>query len=400
MAEGAVLHGEAGRVVHGDADGDVQLAGEVPKEVMVAHAGERAFSGREPDIRRGQLDAPDRDRGRIPDGDEPQHEFIPGPARGPQGHVFPAGLQRDAIEFRPEDERCLERVGARLQADGDGSLARVAGEEGLQRGPVVDILRSDVHRAAAALPGGQLDKAGERRDTARYFRLLFVPGQHGQRAGPGPWAVGRLGFVEVARRVDDRRLDRPQRKAPEVADVEAAVVRGKRDGDACVAERDRFARLRMCGRLPHAQVELRGLFGGKVVTWVTARRLARLGWPTRDYEALVGRLVCAGDCRDEARRRRDVVGLGEPDRIPQQLHRLARRRVVVAVHGRAGQRQSGAPGVRRCRLDPVEERGVVESPDDGRLARFVVDARDHHPDHLVLGAQVAAGRHGLANGSA
>ena len=40
------------------------------------------------------------------------------------------------------------------QAHGDRSLVRVAGQELLQRGPAVDVLRPDVHRAATALSGG------------------------------------------------------------------------------------------------------------------------------------------------------------------------------------------------------------------------------------------------------
>ena len=333
VQEGAILHGEIGAVVPGDADRDVQPARESSEELMVgaAQAGERTCRGREPDVRQFQLDAADRDRGSLPDGDEPEHELLSGPARSPQDHTLPAGLQRDAVQFRPENERCPERVGAWFQADGDGSLTGVAVEKGLQRGPAVDICRPDVHRAAATLPARRLGQAGKLRYAARRPRApLVVPGQHGQRAGPEARASRRLGFGQVAFRVDDGRLDRPQREAPEVASMET-LAGGERNGDAGVAEQDRLSRRRLGRGLPHPQVELRGLLRGQVV----ARRRAR------DHELFEGRIIGFGDRRDEAVRRRDVAGVAELDRVPQQLDGLVLHRVVVAVHRRAGERESG-----------------------------------------------------------
>ena len=57
--EGAVLDGEAGAVVHGDADRDLQPAGELLEQVLVRgeQAGERVGARREADERYGQLDA-------------------------------------------------------------------------------------------------------------------------------------------------------------------------------------------------------------------------------------------------------------------------------------------------------------------------------------------------------
>src|SRR5215831_19592934 len=126
-------------------------------------SGKRPFTGRDPDLRRGQLDSPDRDRGRVVDGDKTVDELIAGRVWALQHDAFPACLERNATELGPEPQGCRQCVGARLQGYGDRSLSRIALKNTLQEGSPTDLLRSDVHRATATFPGVQLGKAGELR---------------------------------------------------------------------------------------------------------------------------------------------------------------------------------------------------------------------------------------------
>ena len=76
----------------------------VLREVMVAggHAGERAFAGE--NLTGGGVSSMPRIVTEVASrmAMSPRTNSSPGLLRGLQDHAFPAGLQRDAIEFRPE----------------------------------------------------------------------------------------------------------------------------------------------------------------------------------------------------------------------------------------------------------------------------------------------------------
>ncbi len=260
-------------------------------------------------------------------------------------------------------------------------------DQGLQPRAAADVVRRDVHTAAALLRR-QLDEVVEVRTAVAHGRRPVGPGHDGELARPEARTVRRLRSVENALGVDRRdrrRCSGPCSEHPVVADVVHAGARAERHLEAGSAERGGAA-ARVGDRvLPDAQEEQRAV-----------RRRRRERRP--DHELLRVSVVRRRHRRDDAGRGRDVVGRSELRSRLEHLDRLTVHRLVVRVDRRARERD----GRRATRLvggevgDPVEEVRVVEAPHERRGAGLGVHSRDLHADELVLGAEVAALRDRLA----
>ena len=150
----------------------------------------------------------------------------------------------------------LQRLLDDVQA-GRETNAAAFGRQPVQR--VLDVVAGlERERAAAPLVLRQLHEIVELFSAVleEAADVVRVPGDHGQRTHPVARAVGRLGRLEIPRRVDLRRRARPDGEEPEVAGVKEAARRHLQgDLDARRPQGQRLAGRERQLLLPHAQEE-------------------------------------------------------------------------------------------------------------------------------------------------